>query len=52
MKADRYFYYTIEMIKDRLATKISRREIARAKLEAYDKEIRELETELIKRNAS
>jgi hypothetical protein len=49
MTAGRYFYYTIEMLKDRLATKRSRREIAKAKLEAYDKEIRELEVELIKR---
>jgi hypothetical protein len=49
MKTQKFFYYTIEMLKDRLATKLSRREIAKTKLEAYDKDVRELEVEIIKR---
>jgi hypothetical protein len=49
MKTEKFFYYTIEMLQDRLATKLSRREDCKTKLEAYDKEIRMLEVELIKR---
>lgn len=49
MKTQKMFYYTIDMLKDRLAKKLKLREIAKSKLEAYDKDVRELEVEIIKR---
>lgn len=46
MKTPKYFFHTDDVLKDRLITKIARREDLISKLASYDKEIEELETEL------
>lgn len=51
MKVPKYFYHTDDVLRDRLATKLTRREDLLRKLEVYDKEIHSLETELMKRGA-
>jgi hypothetical protein len=51
MKIPKYHFYTIDMLKDKLNTKIALRDTAADKVIRYNIEISEIEKELIRRKA-